>query len=67
MSGKSYSDAITKINTFLQKSPTCVGLQVEQIFSVNIQYAYFFNFGRGFCGFFSMLFPKSPASCGKTF
>ena len=25
----------------------------------------FFNFGRGFCGSFSMLFPKAPASCGK--
>ena len=25
----------------------------------------FFNFGRGFCGFFSMLFPKAPASCCK--
>ena len=22
----------------------------------------FFNFGRGFCGFFPMLFPKAPAS-----
>ena len=25
----------------------------------------FFNFGRGFCGFFPMLFPKAPASCRK--
>ena len=23
----------------------------------------FFNFGRGFCGSFPMLFPKTPASC----
>ena len=35
----------------------------QQIISVNIQY--FFNFGRGFCGSFSMLFPKAPASQGK--
>ena len=26
---------------------------------------YFFNFGCGFCGPFSMLFPNAPASCGK--
>ena len=25
----------------------------------------FFNFGRGFWGFFSVLFPKGPASYGK--
>ena len=38
-----------------------MGLQAEQIFSVNI----FFNFGRGFCGSFPMLFPKVPAFCCK--
>ena len=27
----------------------------------------FFNFGRGFCGSFPMLFPKVPASCSKKF
>ena len=26
---------------------------------------YFCSFGRGFCGSFSMLFLKAPASCGK--
>ena len=36
------------------------GLQTEQILSVNIQYTYFFNFGRGFCSSFSVLFPKPP-------
>ena len=25
----------------------------------------FFNFGRGFCGAFTMLFRKAPASCCK--
>ena len=25
----------------------------------------FFNFGRGFCGLFPILFPKVPASCCK--
>ena len=24
-----------------------------------------YNYGRGFCGTFSMLFPKAPGSCGK--
>ena len=49
------------------KTTTCIGLQTEQIFSllVSIYYTYFFNFGRGFCGSFSVLFPKAPASCGK--
>ena len=42
------------INTYLQKTSTCIGLQAEHIFSKNIQYVYFFNFGRGFCRFFSM-------------
>ena len=37
-------------------------MRAEQILSANI---YFFNFGRGFCGSFSMLFPKAPASCGE--
>ena len=27
----------------------------------------FFNFGHGFCSSFSILFPKTPASCAKTF
>ena len=57
-----------KINTFLENNFTCFGLQAEQIFSVNISYTYFFfNFGCEFCGSFSMLFPKAPASCGKKF
>ena len=44
---------------------TFIGLQAEQIFSVNIKYTYFFNFGRGFWGSFSTLFLKAPGSCGK--
>ena len=47
------------------KITTCVELKVEQIFSVNIQYKYFCNFGCGFCGSFPMLFSKAPISCGK--
>ena len=31
---------------------------------IHIKYIHF-NFGRGFCGSFSMLFPKAPTSCGK--
>ena len=29
-------ELLCKINTFLQKTTTCIGLQLEQIFSVNI-------------------------------
>ena len=62
---KKFESLFYKINTFLQKKTNCIGLQTEQILSVNIQHTYFFNFGRGFCGFFSMLFLKAPVSCGK--
>ena len=55
-----------KINTFLQKTTTCIALQTDQIFSVNILYTYFFNFGRGVWGSFFMLFRRAPASCHKT-
>ena len=47
-----------KINTCLQKTTTCIGLQVEQIFSVNTKYIFYFNFGPGFCGSFSVFFHK---------
>ena len=43
---------------------TCIGLQAEQIFAVNMIYM-FLIFGRGFLGFFPMLFPKARASCCK--
>ena len=52
-----------KIKTCLHKTTTCIGLWAEQIFSVNIYI--FFNFGRGLCNFFSILFPKALASCCK--
>ena len=29
-------ESFYKINTFLQKTITCIGLQAEQVFSVNI-------------------------------
>ena len=48
---KKVESMFSKINTCLQETATCIGLQAEQIFSVNIQYAYFFNFQRG--SFFS--------------
>ena len=32
-----------KFNTSLQKTTTCIGLHVEQISFVNIQYLYFFS------------------------
>ena len=48
-----------KINTCLQKTATCIGLQAEQIFC---QYRIL---GVVFVVLLSMLFPKPPASCGK--
>ena len=53
--------------TRLQKTTTCLGLRVEQIFSLSIQYIYIyiFIFGYGFCDSFSMLFPEGPGSCDK--
>ena len=55
-----------KVTTSLQRNPTCIGFQAEEIFTVNIKYTYFFNFRLGFCSSFSMFFPKAPASCGWT-
>ena len=51
----------------LQKTTTCIGLIAGRpnIICKYIIYIYFFNFGRGFRGSFSTLFPKGPASCGK--
>ena len=55
-----------KVTTSLQRNPTCIGFQAEEIFTVNIKYMYFFNFRLGFYSSFSMFFPKAPASCGWT-
>ena len=63
---RKFESLFYKISTFLQKTTNRIGLPAEQIFFVNIQYKYFFSFGRGFCGSFFMIFPKAPASCGKT-
>ena len=64
---KKFESLLYKINTFLKKKQTitCFGLQVEQIFSVSIQYTYFVNFGRDILGSFSLLFSKAPASSCK--
>ena len=62
---KKHESFFYKINAFLQKNTTCIGLQAEQIFSVIIQHTYIFNFEHGFWGSFSMLFPKAPVSCDK--
>ena len=58
---------LSKINTFLQKTTTCTGLQAGQIFSVSIWYTYFFNFGRGFCGPFLCYFQKLQLLLVKIF
>ena len=54
-----------KINAFLQKNlPFALGCKQANILSKYIVYI-FFNFGRGLCGSFPLLFPKAPASCCK--
>ena len=60
---RKFESLFCKINACLQKTTTCIRVQAEQIFSVNIYI--FFNFGLGFCGSFPMLFRKAPASCFK--
>ena len=55
---RKFESSFYEINTFLQKTTTCIELQAEQIFSLIIQYIYFFNFGRDFCGSFSMFIQK---------
>ena len=54
-----------EVNTYLQETTTCTALQAGRIFSVSLSYLYLFNFGRGFCGSFFMLFPDAPAACNK--
>ena len=46
-----------KINTYLQKATTCIGLQAEEIFSVNIKYN-FSILGVIFAVLFLCYFPK---------
>ena len=74
---RKFESLFYKINIFLQKIITCIGLQTEQIlyvcyiqikfyqFYLYITYI-FFNFGRDFCGLCSTLFLKASASCGET-
>ena len=42
-----------------------VPLRYCTTFKVRKFITYLFNFGRGYCGSFSMFFPKAPASCCK--
>ena len=59
---RKFDSLFYKIDTCLQRTTTSNGLKSKQIFSVNI-WCIFFNFGRGFCGSFSMLFPQVSAFC----
>ena len=52
----------TDLITVFKKTTTWIALQADQIFSVNIWYFYFLNFGCGFWGSFSMWFSEAPAS-----
>ena len=54
----------TKLITCLLKNTAYIGLQAEQMFSINMWHLYFFSFERGFYGLF-LLFPEALASCGK--
>ena len=62
---RKFESLFYKIKTCLQKTTTCIELQAEKIFSVNVKYTNFFKFWRGFCSFFSVLMPKDPASSSK--
>ena len=64
---RKFESLFYKINTFLQKITTYIGLQADQTFSVNMKHTHFFNFWSGFRGFFPMLFPKASAFCNKKF
>ena len=59
---RKFDSLFYKIDTCLQRTTTSNGLKSKQIFSVNI-WCIFFNFGRGFCDSFSMLFPQVSAFC----
>ena len=56
-----------KINTCLQKATTCIGLQAEQIFSVNIYYTYFSILGVAFTVSFLFYFQKFQLLVVKKF
>ena len=43
---RKFESLFYKIDTCLQKTTTCIGLQAEHIFSVNVSYMYFVNFGE---------------------
>ena len=55
---KKFESLFYKINTCLQKATTCIGLQAEQIFSVNIYYTYFSILGVTFTVPFLCYFQK---------
>ena len=50
---RKFESLFFKINTYLHKTTTFIGLQV------------FFDFGRSFGSSFSVLFSEAPASCDK--
>ena len=61
---RNFESLFYKINTFLQKNLLSWIADRANIICKYTTYI-FFSFGCGFCGFFSMLFVKAPASCGK--
>ena len=55
---KKFESLFYKINPCFQKATTCIGLQAEQIFSVNIYYTYFSILGVTFTVPFLCYFQK---------
>ena len=45
---REFESLFNKINTFLQKTTTCIGMQAKQIYSVNIKYSCFSILGVAF-------------------
>ena len=45
---RKFKSLFNKINTFLQKTTTCIRMQAEQIYSVNIKYTCFSIVGVAF-------------------
>ena len=67
MLSSKFESLFYKINTCLQKATTCIGLQAEQIFSVNIYYTYFSILGVAFTVSFLFYFQKFQLLVVKKF
>ena len=55
---RKFAPLFYKINTCLQRNSTCIGLQADQMLSVNTKYSYFSILGVGFAVPFPCYFHK---------